>query len=121
MFQNTIWVTKPVSEFLFDGYTDPVLSVMSSIPGLTSLQVPTDRIGFFYGRNNSALFDGVFNMDTGTDDVTKRGILRNWNYENRTSYYGGACGDVRGSAGQFFPPGQKKDKNFEIFFPDVCR
>lgn len=77
MVEKTIWVTKPVSEFLFDGYTDPLISMASSLPGLSSLLAPWGRVGMFYGRNDSASFDGVFNVETGTDDVTKRGILRN--------------------------------------------
>jgi hypothetical protein len=121
MFLKTIWVTKPVSELLFDGFTDPVLSVVSSIPGLSTFQRRTDKIGFFYGRNGSAVFEGVFNMETGTDDVTNLGILRNWNYKNHTSYYDGGCGDVRGSGGELFPPVQAKRTTFEVFLPDICR
>lgn len=120
MFEKTLWVTKPVSEFLFDGYADPFLSIGSRLPGLSSLQTPVDRVGFFYGRNDSATFDGVFNVETGTDDVTKRGILRNWNYKNSTSC-DGECGGVRGSAGDFFPPVQTKHTTLEAFFPGVCR
>jgi hypothetical protein len=120
MFEKTIWVTKPVSEHLFDGFTDPLLSAASSIPVLSLLKVPVDRVGFLYGRNNSALYDGLFNVETGTDDVTKRGILRNWNFKNRTST-DGECGEVRGTAGEFFPPVQTKHTNLEIFLPDFCR
>jgi len=74
----------------------------------------------FYGRNDSASFDGVFNVENGTDDVTKRGILRNWNNKNSTSY-DGECGGVRGSTGDFFPPVQAKHTTLETFIPDICR
>ena len=119
-FVKTPWVTIPVSEFLFDGYADPLLSVSSRIPGLTSLPVPMDRVGIFHGRNESANFDGVFNVETGTDDVTKRGILRNWNYK-KSSSYDGECGGALVSTGQFFPPVQTKHTTLEVFFPDACR
>jgi len=94
--------------------------MVSSLPGLASLLPPVDRIGIFYGRNGSATFDGVFNVETGTDDVTKRGILRNWNYKNSTSY-DGECGGVHGSAGDFFPPVQTKLTKLGLFIPDICR
>jgi hypothetical protein len=57
MFEKTLWVTKPVSELLFDGYADPLLSIASRIPWLSSLQAPVDRVGFFYGKNDSTTFD----------------------------------------------------------------
>jgi hypothetical protein len=116
MFKKNLWVTKPVSEFLFDGYTDPLLTLQ----GLSSTQVPVNRVGFFYGRNDSATFDGVFNVETGTDDFTKRGIIRSWNYKNST-LYDDECEGVRGSAGDFFPPVQTKHTTLEMFIPDLCR
>jgi hypothetical protein len=120
MFVKTIWTTTTVSQILFDGFTDPLLRMASSIPGLAPVGVPADKIGFFYGRNGSAVFEGVFNMETGTDDITKLGILSHWNYKSHTSYYDGGCAEVRGSAGELFSPGQTK-QTFEIFLPDMCR
>jgi hypothetical protein len=120
MFEKTLWVTKPVSEFLFDDYADPFLSIASKLPGLSSLQASVDRFGFFYGTNDSATLPGIFSVETGTDDVTKRGILRNWNYKNSTSY-DVECGGVRGSAGDFFPPVQTKHTTLEQFIPGICR
>jgi hypothetical protein len=121
MFEKTIWITKPVSELLFDGYTSPLLSVVNKIPGLSSFQIPADRLGFFYSRNGSAMFDGVFNMETGAEDISNLGKLRYWNYNNRTKYYGGECGEVRGFTGELFPPGQTRNKTLETFAPDLCR
>jgi hypothetical protein len=66
------------------------------------------------------LYDGVFNVETGTYDVTKRGILRNWNYKNRTAD-DGEYGEIRGSTGELFPPVQTKHTNLETFIPDLCR
>jgi hypothetical protein len=59
-------------------------------------------------------------VETGTDDITKRGIVRNWNYKNSTSY-DGECGIVHGSAGDFYRPVQTKNTTLEIFIPDICR
>jgi hypothetical protein len=113
-------VTKPVSEHLFDGFTDPLLISALSKPVLSLLGVTMERVGFMYGKNNSALYDGIFNVEAGTDDVTKRAKLRNWNYKNRTANEG-EYGEIRGSTGEFFPPVQTKHTNLEMFIPDFCR
>lgn len=65
--------------------------------------------------------DGVFNMNTGIDDIRKLGKLENWNYSNRTGFFPDQCGQVVGTMGQLFPPGQTKDKKVEMFSPDLCR
>jgi hypothetical protein len=38
-------------------------------------------------NNGSAEFDGVFNMETGEDDILQVGQLWRWNYSNRTGFY----------------------------------
>lgn len=42
-----ISVTKTVSEFLFNGYTDPLLTAGRGWP-TTSSKVPYDKFGWFY-------------------------------------------------------------------------
>lgn len=74
----------------------------------------------FPQRNGSATYDGVFNMFTGKDDISKFGSLGQWNYESRTHFYESHCADVNGSAGEFFPPKQRKG-DISLFSPDVCR
>ena len=35
-----------------------------------------DKFGWFYGRNGTTWSDGEVTMDTGTDDITKLGDIR---------------------------------------------
>ena len=63
-----LFVTKPVREILFDGYSDPILSLGDflnkigiHIPGLTS------RLGLFFGRNDTWYGDGINNIHTGVN------------------------------------------------------
>ena len=76
-------------EILFDGFTDPLLTVGSLFarPGSNSLVmcnfltfslggIPMDKFGWFYGRNGTTWSDGQVTMDTGTDDITKLGDIR---------------------------------------------
>ncbi|XP_046382371.1 protein peste-like isoform X2 [Ischnura elegans] len=71
-------------------------------------------------RNGSSVYDGIFNMDTGHDDINKLGRLREWNYSNRTDFYEDQCGDIVGSAGELWPPGRTKD-SISMFSSDLCR
>lgn len=65
--------------------------------------------------------DGVFNMNTGEEDIQQMGKLENWKYRNSTDYFQGECGQIKGTTGQLFPPGQTKEKRVEMFSPDLCR
>lgn len=106
---STVFVTHTVDEFLFEGYSDPLLDVSQSIPpGLIDIP-PYDKFGWFYGvsitnifcykgmdynttsirsnqRNGSELFDGVFNVFTGVDDISKLDMMDMWSYMRKTKY-----------------------------------
>lgn len=60
-------------------------------------------------------------MHTGAEDISHFGELKNWNYAPKTEYYPDECGQVTGSAGEFYPPRQSKDKPISFFNPDMCR
>jgi hypothetical protein len=114
-------VSKTTGELLFKGYSDPLLTMAGKMPSLSDLKIPVDKFGWFYGRNGSSDFDGSFNMETGEDDISRLGVLRQWNYKNRTDFFEAECGQVKGLAGELFPPDQSRDKPLEMFSPDLCR
>ena len=58
-------------------------------------------------------------MFTGADDATKIGQINTWNHQNRTNYQG-SCGEIRGSAGGFYPPSLKSD-TLDLFSHQLCR
>ncbi|KAJ9578471.1 hypothetical protein L9F63_005291, partial [Diploptera punctata] len=119
--EKTVWITKTVQEHLFDGYTDPLLSIATSLPGFSVMKLPADKIGFFYGRNGSADYEGAFNMDTGAENSSRFGRLKHWNYRNYSTYYKDECSDLDGSAGDFFPSKLTRDVTWSMFAPDICR
>ncbi|PSN44141.1 hypothetical protein C0J52_15658 [Blattella germanica] len=121
MTGQQVWVTKTIGELLFEGYSDPILTMAAKMPQLAQTDIPVDKFGWFYMRNGSADFEGVFNMETGTQDISKVGKLSNWNYGNRTRFYEAECGMVNGSAGELFPPGQSRNSPIEMFSSDLCR
>lgn len=60
-------------------------------------------------------------MHTGQDDIMQLGTAKTFNYKNETDYYDKECDRVRGSAGEFYPPGQTKDRPLTFFNGELCR
>ncbi|XP_037070531.1 protein croquemort-like [Pollicipes pollicipes] len=113
------FVTRTVREFLFDGYDDPLLDAASVLKYLVNISIPFDKFGWFYGRNGTNYYDGVFNMDTGRT-VSQLGDLHFWNNTNTTTAFDAPCNMVNGSAGELFHP--RLDKTYiELYSTDICR
>ena len=64
MIAEKLFVSKTVRELLFQGYKDPILTDTKFLPS-SLVPVKMDKFGYFYPRNGSDWFDGVFNMYTG--------------------------------------------------------
>lgn len=60
-------------------------------------------------------------MHTGVTDIKQLGAIKNWNNSSRTPAYPDKCGELSGSAGEFYPPNQTKDKPLTLLVPDICR
>ncbi|XP_063236007.1 protein peste-like isoform X2 [Bacillus rossius redtenbacheri] len=119
--RQKVHITKTVGELLFQGYSDPVIAMGSSFPLPPGVRIPYDKFGWFYQRNGSTTYDGVYNMATGQDDIRRLGDLLQWNHRNRTDFYPGSCGEVRGSAGQLWPPYRQRKDSVHMFSTDLCR
>ncbi|CAH1112788.1 unnamed protein product [Psylliodes chrysocephalus] len=116
---DTIYSTHSVGELLFDGYEDPLLTMaakMSFLPKGAAM----DKFGWFYGRNGSSEFDGIFNIDTGARG--NLGVLERWKFSEHTGFYPDKCGNVQNaSAGDFFPRKLTHDSVIKMFTSDLCR
>lgn len=60
-------------------------------------------------------------MNTGAADISQIGKVESWDYQKRTSFFPGACGQINGSAGEFYPPHQTKDQPLSFYSADMCR
>ena len=118
--KEKLFVEKSAREVLFDGYEDPILSAAEFIHKF-NVPIPgiMDKFGFYYGRNGSDWWDGIFNMFTGSNNLHRLGEIAAWNYTAHTDFFPGKCGDVRG-VGDFFPP-YMPDSTVELFSNDLCR
>ncbi|XP_044754135.1 protein croquemort-like [Coccinella septempunctata] len=108
--------TTTIKEWLFDGYEDSLLETASYLPFLDDMP-NYDRVAWFYKRNDSEMYEGVFNMGTGLGNTTIGKTYR-WNYRNITDY-SGYCGQFQATS-ELFPQNPKKDK-IEFFSSDFCR
>ena len=46
---NEVFISKNVSELLFEGYSDPLLDLASHLPENISISIPDyDKFGWFY-------------------------------------------------------------------------
>ncbi|KAL1376210.1 hypothetical protein pipiens_017029, partial [Culex pipiens pipiens] len=119
LYDQDVYVVKTAGELLFDGYEDNMVLMGKQL--FDASEVPFDRVGWFYTRNNSADLIGHYNVHTGVDDIFKIGSMAEWNYKPRTDFFAGHCGMLNGSAGEFYPPGLTKDVPIQLFTPDMCR
>ena len=113
-----LFVKRSVRELVTVGYKDPLLTDTQWLPK-SVVPVKMDKFGYFYPRNGTDWYDGVYNMFTGEDDVKKLGKVVRWNYTDHFAF-SGKCGKVRGY-GDVLSPGQDGttlDLNQEA---DLCR
>ncbi|XP_071455044.1 protein croquemort-like [Hetaerina americana] len=120
--EGSVFITKTVRELLFDGYNDKIIEWLLKLEhGLhLHFNIPFDKFGWFYMRNNSWSYDGVFNMLTGTGSIAHLGKMHSWNYYTKVPYYDGHCADVNGTAGELWPPNENGEA-ITMFVSDLCR
>lgn len=116
--KEQMFVTKPAHEWLFDGMEDSILNLVNNS---NLINLPYDKFGWFYDRNMSASYDGVFKIKTGEDDIYNLGIMDSWNKVNQTKYYEGNCAMVNGTSGELFPPMKGRAEKVSLFISDMCR
>jgi scavenger receptor class B, member 1 len=131
-------LAKTVRQYLFEGYNDPLLDLLNKLNS-SEFNIPFDKFGWFYDvndgclrsvdsvfmlfilqRNNSWSYDGKFDMYTGHDNLSKLGILTEWNDTNHTKYNYGACSMVNGTTGELWPP-VNGTADLDLFATDLCR
>lgn len=116
MVDQKLIITKTVNELLFEGYNDKMLDIARK---LNVTEIPFTKFGWFFERNGSASYDGTFNMLTGSSDLGELGLLKEWNFNNKVSYYPGECGIVKGTNGDLWPP-LPDNETITFFVSDIC-
>lgn len=60
-------------------------------------------------------------MFTGTDDISKIGKIHEWNFKKHSGFFKDHCGQINGSAGEFYPPNLQDVDSISMFSADLCR
>ncbi|XP_014485901.1 PREDICTED: protein croquemort-like [Dinoponera quadriceps] len=111
-----IVLTKSVNALLFDGFNDTLLRIAKKLNATT---LPYTKFAWFYARNGSDSYDGTFNMLTGSSNLYELGQVKEWNFDDKSSYYKGSCGAIKGTNGDLWPP-LLNNSTVSIFINDIC-
>ena len=65
-------------------------------------------------------YDGVWNIHTGRDDLSKANKMAWWNFTDKTSFFPGECGRVEGNA-ELFTPLEGPTDFVQLYSNDLCR
>jgi len=115
--RNSLFVTRPAREWLFEGFEDPLLTIGSLFK--PDSKIPMDKFGWFYKRNGTTWSDDVIAMKTGLLDYPHLGDIVTWKGLDRT-FYNNTCGQLKGSAAGFLPVDPER-QFVDYFSPDICR
>lgn len=119
--QTKPYVSKSVRQLLYEGYDDPLLAALDKLPQkIFPHPAMAKRFGWFYPHNMSSEFDGICNVGTGVDSLKNLGVLNSWNYNSRTEFFEGKCGEVKGTTGDIWPPSSAKENNVTLYASDLC-
>ncbi|KAG1677321.1 Protein croquemort [Nymphon striatum] len=118
-FGNKIHVTKTVGQFLFEGYQDDVIDFGRNMTKFTGIEIPFDKFGWYYNKNNS--LGGTYIVNNGKADINNVGYIESWKNMSKVPFFGKYCNYINGTAADVFPPFMYDDQHLEIFAPDLCR
>uniref|UniRef100_A0A183CNU9 Lysosome membrane protein 2 n=1 Tax=Globodera pallida TaxID=36090 RepID=A0A183CNU9_GLOPA len=123
---ENVFVTISVDELLFKGYEDKLIGQICANPltkGICERHNVPDRIGLFYGQNETD--DGLFEVDTGKEDADRVGRVYSWDGMgpelNDTHWFGDRARLIRGTDGQLFPSDLRDVQKLQIFSGSLCR
>ncbi|KAK7007733.1 putative cd36, partial [Halocaridina rubra] len=111
-------VTHSVRELMW-GYEDALLKIAKDILP-PSQRLPFDKFGFFVNKNGST--DGIFNVYTGADDMSKYTTIVSFNHMEKLKYWNtDECNEIKGTDGSSFPPPVADSTVLYMFNDNLCR
>ncbi|CAG9804192.1 unnamed protein product [Chironomus riparius] len=118
-FGQKIHVVKSAREMLFDGYADPLMTIGS---WFSSDAADFDTVGYMVKKNATDRLTGKYTVHTGVGNISELGKIKKYNDKSFFPHYQGECRKLKGSPGEFYPPGrQNKEDTMFLFTPEMCR
>ncbi|XP_018328532.1 sensory neuron membrane protein 2-like [Agrilus planipennis] len=124
---HDIFLRETVKNMVFDGITlhceHEETEWLCSLLGLIqikNLRPAPNGMDYVVSLMTNGSIDGPFEMYTGQDNLTKRGTLIKYEFDNELNAWTGECRIIKGSDGWFFPKPLEKEKGIDIFLPEIC-
>ena len=118
---DALYKEYTVHEYLW-GFSDPIITKINKlIPH--SLRI-ANKFGLFASTNGNDSFDGMYEIYTGKDDVSKVNVIKTWKNMTHLTYWNPTypdCNMINGTDGTLFPPFVKKSDILRFFSSDICR
>nr|QHR83074.1 sensory neuron membrane protein 1 [Ceracris nigricornis] len=128
---ESIFVTAPARNFLFDGIvincTVTDFSAKALCTGLKKeakeLKREGDNFFFsFFGHKNGTVDNNRLRVKRGIENIDELGRVVAFNGENKlATWRGDPCNDLRGTDSTIFPPFITPNDTIHIFAHDICR
>lgn len=94
------FVFKDAKSILFAGYKDQIFTLLQLVKNLVpAFADMPDKMGFFYPKNVSC--DGVYDIDSGIDNIDNVGRIWKWNGNSSLSYWHTPEANMINGSGKF--------------------
>lgn len=70
-------------------------------------------------QRNGTIERGISSMSYAGDK--NFGRILTWNHRNRTDFFKDRCGEIKGSAGEFYPLNVRKDRPLTLYSSELCK
>ncbi|KAL3280955.1 hypothetical protein HHI36_004180 [Cryptolaemus montrouzieri] len=142
MFEDGLLMTNyTVRQLLFDGYKicdfnnkkctvlgislcKEFINRSKSIEEVIDKTTNEHYMKFSFLNYKIDLFDGVYNVETGTEDINEVGNIKNWDYSNYSTFWGedhNTCNVIKGTDGTLYAPHVTEDSQIYAYSTDICR
>lgn len=116
---------RSIKQLLFDGYPD----LLTTFGPLLNAEMLSQggHFGYMNARNNS--LDGIYEVNTGVDDIGKLNTISKYNGRSKLPYWHDShCNSLEGATtGEMYPKAANNDggpeqrSSIKLFQPDFCR
>ncbi|CRL01976.1 CLUMA_CG015303, isoform A [Clunio marinus] len=116
-YKEEVHITKTIQELLFDGYEDDMVKLSTIFTNDT----PFTRVGYLITKNRTNHLSGLYNVNTGAENISELGSIKRFNHLSEFPKFKDECRNLKGSAGEFFPPNSSSNESIYLFLPEMCR
>lgn len=111
-------IKRSIRDLAFEGYEDAI--VQNGVFLKQNLLFKDDKFAWLYGRN--ATDDGIYTIYSGTGDYSKKGLINNYNGNERLSFWkGDSCNSLNATNIEIGPPINDDEDSYTFFQSLLCR